>query len=979
MKRVVAVVVVWSIVAVPAKAEWARRYQASKGDRVEAVAALSNGGAVVATSAMRESRLFTTDAGGNVVASRQLELQPWFVVRGVGDAVFIGGSKLSINDGPELQVASFDATLAVKWSARFVPSPPLPFLPHAANATADGGLLIAGEVDKAAFVVRLAADGTVKWARSLNTSDRDVVRHVIATRDGGAVCAGLSRQSPWLAKLSANGDLEWQQTYPAAPGGFHSVIETKDGDLIAAGSSILLMRVTGKGERKWQKVITQPLHADCELVPVANDSFALAAQMEKKSLLVAFRGDGTMIWQQTFTPADPFTLAHGSPGGSDLAATSGGLLFAPTLTTEGFSRENSLLFRIDSDGKSGPWFQTADVPMQDVTLRAETLQIEIEPLRFTKQEWDPKLSDAKVTSSPFAVASAPAVPSSNATTATTVPPSRTSSYDRDAGLKEKARAWEELRRKKDFAQLEVIAAQLRAKPWSTDPLHWDIGHFYGALSSTAQIPHAEMVAILREWIQARPQSITPKIALAQGLYVEAVNYRGLEFARNVTESDWAMYEKLMGEAARTLASANGAESDAHYWTLQVRFANPSGGDPLAVARRAGKHTHNPDVFAHAVIYLLPQWQDRLDEFRPFAEEAAALTRSSMGDGMYTWLAYQAQFLLGVDKARTLGFDWPRVRQGARDLIRISPQWIPTYHRLALMARRADDRATAREMFQRPELDWYDAATSMWSRQQYDQARDWALRTPNVTPAAGTPAVASKAPSPAPVPAAQLKKAPDGVDLSSRPLAQWPQIVMQNSLAVEGVPSSPLASFLVKTTSGVVAVSVVPEVQLTTPGDSHIEYTRSRLTAWTMSSPLEPKRVLKVQTIETRKVPEYMRGVSLTLAPIKGTLPVHVLGMNPQEAVLGHRVFVVICQWNAGRCTQKVIRGSLAGSNGSTDRKYVTHSIQLDEPLDPATAAGAPVLDEDGYVFAVLTGHANMVTQAGALPDAEDLRSVVTVR
>ena len=148
-----------------------------------------------------------------------------------------------------------DSKLALAWSARFVAPASGMLQPSAAAATADGGLLIGGVLEQSAYVMRLAADGRVKWARRLDASGRDVVHDVIETRDGGIVCAGLSRNSPWMARLSANGDLEWQHLYSRAPGGFDAVAELTGGDLVAAGSTVLIVRTTAKGDPVWQKGI----------------------------------------------------------------------------------------------------------------------------------------------------------------------------------------------------------------------------------------------------------------------------------------------------------------------------------------------------------------------------------------------------------------------------------------------------------------------------------------------------------------------------------------------------------------------------------------------------------------------------------------------------------------------------------------------------------------------------------------------------
>jgi Domain of unknown function (DUF4034) len=920
MTRVLLAAFVWMSVTGTASAGWVRRYDPLPGSRFEGVVSLSDGGAVLLTGS--ESVVVRTNADGDVVASRKVDYQPWFVVRGPGDAIFVG-TRINDSGKADLRVMKLDAKLAVTWSARFLPPEPAYLAPKAANATEDGGLLMAGSIEKAAYVVRLGADGRVAWAQRFDAANRDDIFDIIQTRDGGVVFAGLSREGSWLARLSGKGELEWQQVYPEALGGFDSVLETTGGDLIAAGSTGFIVRTTNKGAAKWARVFHQDDSVYGTLAPLTNDSFAMSVLIHAEHYLLAFRGDGSQLWQQKLTPV-PASGFFRSLGGTELASTSKGLYYAPPLTPEG-KDPGTFLFRVDADGTTGcSWFAPSNIPWIDATVRSESLPMEIVSLTFEKQAWDAKLADKQLTASPMTCVAAPVVAKPSA-----VPPVATSSFDEYASLRKNRTEWIASFRNKDFAALERTAAALRAKKWSEDPLHWDIDAFYQSFTAVEGMDQPEVLARLREWIAAQPQSITPKIALAEVLHDTASKRRGNGTVDTVPDSEWEAFEKLVDESTRTLMSAKGGEDDPHYWKLAVRLALRNGEDTLAVARRAAKHTQDPAIAADAVVALAPQWQDRVPEFRPFAEEMTALTRATMGDTFYYWLAYQAQYILGTEKADTLGFEWPRVVRGGRDLIRLAPAWIPSYHRLAFMARLKNDRALAREMFQRPELDWYGTAATMWhSRMYYDAAREWALRTP----------------------AEPFVEAP--LNASSK----WPQIVMQDDLVIAGAPQPPRSSFLVGTPEGLVGISALPN--LTHERDNLSDYVRQRLTSWTMASSEQPKRLLKVERIDTRSAINIQRGAVLVLAPVNGTPPVHVLKMHPPDSELRPgRVFVVACQWTSGACVQTVVEGMNDGAGTSDDRKWIGYNIRLKHPLDPATSAGAAVLDEDGYAIAVVTDRA----------------------
>lgn len=957
MIRSVVAVLMLSAVAAPAGAGWVRVYGPMKA-HTKALVPVADGGAAVLTSGS-PGVLFTTDSSGNVVASRELEHQATFLARGSAGSFYAGGASLSGGE-PELELLKLDRDLGVLWTARLVPAEVTSFQPVAAISTTDGGLIVAGMAGNAAFVLRTAAAGGVEWARKLDASGYDLVNAIVQTRDGGIVCAGSSREKPWLVKLTAKGELAWHQVYPNTSGGFRTVVETADGDLIAAGSHLLIARVAADGSARWQRTLRlDRVHAST-LVAIAKDAFAVSALTEKRAVLVSFRGDGTQLWQQAFTAGNGESLSAGVPRSGDLAPVSGGLFYTPAIFGGPTMDPLTYLIRIDADGTTGcPWFSASSIPFADASSPAERMALDVAPLTVEKRPWETKVTPAVLIASP--IACAPVAPVAAVSSAST--------FDRFAVRRQQERDWEPLLRAKDFTRLESIANELRAKPWSADPLHWDTSVFYAMLNWANAMDEATVLATLREWIAARPQSITPKIALAQTLTSAAWRRRGGGYADTVTTQDGAVYQTLLDEADRTLMALQGAEADPHYWALSVQLAHLQGRDPVQVARRAAKHTHNPEAFAFAALALSPQWGNRVAEFRPFVEEAAALTRTAMGDGMYAWLTYQAYFLMG-EKAGTLGLEWSRARQGMRDLIRIAPQWIPSYHRFALMARWTNDRATAREMFQRKELDWYNGAATMWSRAAYNETREWALGTPAET-------FIDNAPRPAtPVAAApKLKTAPP----AAPPIAQWPQMLMQNEVVIDGAAQPPSASFLVETPSGVVAVSAVRDFRPETSPDNLTQLVRERLTSWKMAAPATPKRVFTVQSIDTRDAPDHQRGLALVLAPFKGKMPVHVLKPDapdaPPENVTG-RIFVVSCTWTGPTCTQTITPGRIVSADQSRDGKRATYFLRTEKPLDPEAAMGGAVLDEDGHAIAVMNGAASMTTPEGTLLDAVDLRSII---
>ena len=200
-------------------------------------------------------------------------------------------------------------------------------------------------------------------------------------------------------------------------------------------------------------------------------------------------------------------------------------------------------------------------------------------------------------------------------------------------------------------------------------------------------------------------------------------------------------------------------------------------------------------------------------------------------------------------------------------------------------------------------------------------------------------------------APQRKQAGSPSPLLARPLSQWPQIVLENEMVVAGETKRQIASFLVETSKGIVAVSAIPAQ--TRPRDRGIAGFQRRMSRWTMWSPEQPTQILTVASIVTEHAPAAQYGVAVALAPSEGKWPAHPLKRAAAKPARASRVFIVGCTWNSG-CSQSLIEGEIV-TDQTTSSPLHSYSIGLATRLDPARLAGAAVLDEEGNVFAVVTG------------------------
>ena len=143
-------------------------------------------------------------------------------------------------------------------------------------ATDDDGCVVAGWTSRGTmyaqiWVMKLAADGSVTWSKSIGgTGDGgEDARAIQQTSDGGFIVVGWTMSygagdaDVWVIKLDSAGDVEWQNTYggTAADRGF-GVSQVSGGGYLVAGRSesfgaggadMWLLRLQSGGAVDWQR------------------------------------------------------------------------------------------------------------------------------------------------------------------------------------------------------------------------------------------------------------------------------------------------------------------------------------------------------------------------------------------------------------------------------------------------------------------------------------------------------------------------------------------------------------------------------------------------------------------------------------------------------------------------------------------------------------------------------------------------------
>jgi pimeloyl-ACP methyl ester carboxylesterase len=346
---------------------WERTYPNGDNDAVNALAATSDGGMVLAGSEGASSG-FTTewgyllklDAHGNFVWKRTYSsplglLEIWGVARS-GDGFIVAGR--AYNEDPscgdiDMWLAKLDSGGSIVWQENLAACG-RSSAAWSVIATTDGGYLAVGDSPLTgaggtdAWVIKVDALGAIQWQRAYGTPTFDRALGVRQTADGGYVVVGntaTNGEPPvWVMKLDAGGALQWQHGYGGSGLGSvavaYDVEQMTDGGYVFAawseGSSVQagrwIVKVDSLGGLIWQKRLRSATGGTDSagkekraLLRLPDDSVVVAGDGSAGNgngaqiWLTAVDSGGSLLWQRLYqqqsgVAAAAYGLARASSG-----------------------------------------------------------------------------------------------------------------------------------------------------------------------------------------------------------------------------------------------------------------------------------------------------------------------------------------------------------------------------------------------------------------------------------------------------------------------------------------------------------------------------------------------------------------------------------------------------------------------------------------------------------------------------------------
>ena len=284
--------------------------------------------------------------------------------------------------------------------------------------------------------------------------------------------------------------------------------------------------------------------------------------------------------------------------------------------------------------------------------------------------------------------------------------------------------------KKDYAWIDQEADRVRASKERLPGGYWKLRAVYGALEKPANEKASDgdwddLLQSLTAWVNAKPKSITARVALATAWKGYAWKARGNDYADKVEEAAWEVFRKRLEKSQDLLSEAAQLNAQCPYWfvtALWVGIGQQWDRASLDKLFDAGVKLEPTFYYIYQAkaVYLLPRWGGQEGEWERFADETALKLGGHQGDIVFFTIYSQMLSMHDVTFMNTHHAAVPRLIAGFRSIEKL---YGASEHRLneaCFFASSGNDLQATAEFFNRIG-DNFDPTIGRW-KQSFEIAR-----------------------------------------------------------------------------------------------------------------------------------------------------------------------------------------------------------------------------------------------------------------
>lgn len=281
----------------------------------------------------------------------------------------------------------------------------------------------------------------------------------------------------------------------------------------------------------------------------------------------------------------------------------------------------------------------------------------------------------------------------------------------------------QLLKQEKFDELDCIADQARATKARFSGGMWKLHAFYFGLNKPrpghpTQEDWQQHISLVEHWTELDPQSITPRIVLAESYDSYGWDARGGGYANSVSDSGWKLLGQRLEKARQILNEAKSLNSKCPEWYVAMQDISQGQDWDLpqrtALLQEAVAFDPSYQYYYRAYAFLLlPKWGGQDGDAAHFAEKAANKIGGDDGDILYFMIA--SKVVCACEEPEYSYFSWPRLQKGfAATEKRYGPDLLNT-NNLAMMAVKSGDWVAAAPAFERIGDQW---AQDVWLTEQW---------------------------------------------------------------------------------------------------------------------------------------------------------------------------------------------------------------------------------------------------------------------
>jgi hypothetical protein len=233
-----------------------------------------------------------------------------------------------------------------------------------------------------------------------------------------------------------------------------------------------------------------------------------------------------------------------------------------------------------------------------------------------------------------------------------------------------------LAKQRKFERLEAMARELAESKARFTGGGWKIYSFYACatvMDGNSEEDYKKEFEFLRAWKKAIPLSITASSLIA-GLQVQyAWKARGEQYASQVNEDSWQIFQSRIEKAEEEIQEAKKLEARCHYYfTVQMDLAKAGNkGDDRSRAAFSAAIRFDRDYqyyYGNHAISLMPRWGGNPGDWERFAEETKMNIGGQRGLQMYFYIVADVSDL-GFKKFFSENHpSWKDTKEGYRSIV-----------------------------------------------------------------------------------------------------------------------------------------------------------------------------------------------------------------------------------------------------------------------------------------------------------------------